>query len=75
MTIRPLLPIVPRQSSQDLRRISVLRLSLPFAAVGSPQVFVPADLHPSRKVEVNDLGHVVVSIPSGKPVRPRLVSL
>lgn len=75
MTLCPLLPKVPRQSSQDLRRISVLRLSLPFAAVGSPQVFIPADLHPPRKVEVNDLGHVVVLKSVPVPVRPLLVSL
>ena len=55
-----LLPIMPRQSSQDSRRVSILRQRRPFAAVRASQVFVPADLHPSRKVDMDDLAHLSV---------------
>lgn len=53
-------PVMLREPSKGSRCVSVLRQRFPFAAVRASHEFFPADPHTPRKVEVNDLGHVVV---------------
>lgn len=67
--------VLPRQTPQRPRRDFILggrggftpcRASFPLAAT---------DLHTPSKARIDHVAHVCLSYPSGKPVRPRLVSL
>lgn len=50
-------PVTTGEPSQGSRRRFRLLNSRPFAAVGGSLVLIPADLHPSRKVDVKNLAH------------------
>lgn len=50
-------PILIRELSKDSRRISILRLGRPFAAVGSPQVFIRTDPHSPLEVYADHVRH------------------